>query len=384
MQVFKAFLQVLKHKLSTAFVYIIVFFVIAIPMTINGNKERIFEATKLAVCVFDADDTPESHALTDFIGQQHDLVTVENDRTAITDALYYEAVDYVLVIEDGYAEKLENGETDALFSSYRMHDSYGAALVQQMLDRYISTVQAYRTGGAELTDAIADAADVLTEKTEVRYAETKNTAVLSPVNASYFTYMSYILISVIFSVLSPVLLTMNRKDLRFRTACSCLRPNARTMQIFAGSSLFVLVIWALFTVTGILLGGGQISGLAWLVIPNSLLYAIICTGIAIFVAELGVRTQVINMLTQILGLGMSFLCGVFVEQSMLGEGVLAVGRFLPAYWYVRLIDMLRGAIPYDAGEAAMCLLIETGFAFVMMILSLLVHKQFVRAKTNMN
>lgn len=384
MQVFKAFLQVLKRKLPTALIYISVFLAIAIPMAVNGSKEKVFEAEKLNICIFDEDGTPESHALTDFIRQQHKLVTIANDRRAITDALYYETADYVLVIENGYAGKLQSGETDDLFSSYQMHDSYSVVLVQQMLDRYITTIQAYQAGGAELTDAIADAADVITEETEVRYAEKQDTSVLSSFSAAYFSYMSYVLISVIISVLCPVLLTMNRRNIRFRTNCSCIHPNAYTMQIFAGGTLFVLVVWALFTVTGILLNGGMFRGAAWLVIPNSLLYALICTGIAVFVAELSVSTNTVNLITQVLGLGMSFLCGVFVNQSLLGDELLAVARFLPAYWYVRLINMLQGSVPYDTSEAAMCLLIELGFSVMLMLISLLVSRQKVSARVKLS
>lgn len=43
-----------------------------------------------------------------------------------------------------------------------------------------------------------------------------------------------------------------------------------------------------------------------------------------------------------IALGMSFLCGVFVPQNMLGEQVLSASKFLPAYWYVKANDMLGG------------------------------------------
>ena len=52
--------------------------------------------------------------------------------------------------------------------------------------------------------------------------------------------------------------------------------------------------------------------------------------------------RAINIATNIIGLGMSFLCGVFVPQELLSEKVLDVSRFLPAYWYVRTNDMLAG------------------------------------------
>ncbi len=39
---------------------------------------------------------------------------------------------------------------------------------------------------------------------------------------------------------------------------------------------------------------------------------------------------------------MSFLCGVFVPQSLLGENVLTAAKFLPMYWYVKANGILAG------------------------------------------
>lgn len=39
---------------------------------------------------------------------------------------------------------------------------------------------------------------------------------------------------------------------------------------------------------------------------------------------------------------MAFMCGVFVPQWLLADNVLAVSKFLPAFWYVKIINMLSG------------------------------------------
>ena len=38
-------------------------------------------------------------------------------------------------------------------------------------------------------------------------------------------------------------------------------------------------------------------------------------------------------MSNIISLGMSFLCGVFVPMELLGDGVRKINRFLPVYWY---------------------------------------------------
>ena len=83
------------------------------------------------------------------------------------------------------------------------------------------------------------------------------------------------------------------------------------------------------------------------------------------------------MLAHIVGLSMSFLCGVFVPQSMLSGSVLAVGRFLPAYWYIRANNMLAGfgKEVFDLGFYWKCIGIQFLFAAAMFALTAVAARQ---------
>ena len=48
----------------------------------------------------------------------------------------------------------------------------------------------------------------------------------------------------------------------------------------------------------------------------------------------------VNLIVTPVSLGISFISGVFVELSVLGDTVKKIGRFLPVYWYEDLNDML--------------------------------------------
>ncbi len=54
----------------------------------------------------------------------------------------------------------------------------------------------------------------------------------------------------------------------------------------------------------------------------------------------GAQAGAINVIT----LGMTFLCGVFVPQSIMSKSVLSFGRFLPTYWFIRANDAIGGEI----------------------------------------
>ena len=53
------------------------------------------------------------------------------------------------------------------------------------------------------------------------------------------------------------------------------------------------------------------------------------------------KAETVSMVSNVIALGMSFLSGVFVPIEFLGDGIIKVAHFLPAYWYImgaRLID----------------------------------------------
>ncbi|MCR5600723.1 MAG: ABC transporter permease [Ruminococcus sp.] len=376
MQVFKAMFKVTKKRLPSVLAYMLVFLFISFVHARSATKDNKFEANRLKICVFDEDDTPESHALIDFIGKSNNLKTIENDRDVIIDSLYYGRVDYALIINKGYAKKLSAGETDDLFGSYHMDENYSVVYMGQLLDEYTTSVKAYITMGKTIDEAISSAEEALSQHTEVSMLrlDKGGDSHYSVDFAQYFEFMVYILISAVMIVVCQVLVTMNRKDIRFRTNCSCIKESKYTFQLFFGSCLFVLAMWLVLMIFGIILNKEMYAGRAWYAVLNSLIFAAVTATIAVFVASFEPKENVLNLITQVLGLGMCFICGVFVPISVLGEGVLAVARFMPAYWYVKANNMIAETEPYSLSGVLQCYAIQTLFAVAMIVLSVLVRK----------
>ena len=376
MQVFNAFFKILRSKLGIAAIYLVLFIMLSVAMTYSDSTADMFEQERLSVCVFDEDGTPESRALIDLIGKRNDIIQLENDRDVMIDALYYGRVDYAITIKSGYAGKLSAGDTEGLFESMHMHDSYSTVYMGQFLNEYAGTVCAYIAGGNDVTTAIEKAGAALLKDAEVTIAkfDDKSGAVLSDHSSFYFRFLTYALIGLTMSTLCPVLLAMNRKDVRYRTNCSGIHLNSYNIQIFTGSVIYIFFTWLVFMIIGVFMNGGMFRGLQWLAVLNSFVFMIFSATLTIFVSSFDPGVNVINMITQIISLGMCFTSGVFIEQSMLGEGVLAAARFMPAYWYIRVNNMLSGSEPFDAGFAASAILVEAGFAAVLAVLTVLVRR----------
>ena len=376
MQVFKAMLKVMRKRLPSAMIYIIVFVVISIIVTNASTKDNKFEVTKLDICVFDEDDTPESRALIEFIGKSNDIDEIENDRDTIIDSLYYKRVNYALIIKKGYAERLAAGDTADLFGSYHIDENYSVVYMGQFLDEYTTSVKAYLTMGRTLDEAISSAEEALSQNTEVDMlrVDKGGSSHFSVDFAGYFQYMPYILIAAVFIVVCQVLVTMNNKDIRYRTNCSCIAPSKYTFQMFMGSAVFVLAVWLLLIVIGAILNKEVYTGRAWYAVLNSFIFSVVVTAISVFISSFEPKENVLNLITQVLSIGMSFLCGIFIPMEVLSDRVLAVARFLPAYWYVRANNMIADIEPFNRSSVIQCLLIEAGFAVMLILLTLLVRK----------
>ena len=305
MQVFKVILKLIWSKKNTIFLYVGIFLVLCAIFTNNGDQQKSFTTSKLDVCIFDEDDSPESRALTELIYSSNKKVTVDNDKDAIIDALYYESADFILVIGKGYSEKLANGETSGLFESYHMHDSYAVVRMEQYLDEYVSSVSAYLIEGKTLSEATDLTAELMSSHTQVNMTKEEKNSWLSDKYTFFWRYLAYIAITITINVLGLIFTAMNRKDIRFRTNCSCVRVSSYTMQMLAASMMFVVFLWLLATVKGFAMCGAP-TGRKWLGLLNTFVFIVISALIASLISSFDPSENIVNLMAQVIGLGMSF------------------------------------------------------------------------------
>ena len=375
MQVFKAFLKVLKSRTGIAAVYIVIFLAVGFFISRLDNGTEVWQQTKMNLMIVDRDGSAASKALTEFLSGSNTIVEGVENTDDLMDALYYGRVDYAITIPEGFEARLNAGETENLLESRHIHESYSVANIRMLLSEYVSTIGAYRALGLSSEEAARRASEVLSAKVDVTIAKEEETkGIMNENAAAYFHYLPYIILSVIMSTLGPAFIVMNKREIRFRTDCSGISPRSYTLQIFGASVLFVVLVWVVFMAGGIVSGGEMFTGKAWIAVLNSLVFSVFAAVLAMFISEFVTNKDVANVITVIISLAMCFICGVFVGQSMLGKGVLAAARFLPAYWYVRVDRMLSGELPFIARDVTTAIVIEGAFAFVFFLLALVVRK----------
>lgn len=386
MQVFSAFFKIAYKRITALGIYFIIYVVVTFMFSITAKDEvnANFQSKSLTIYIMDEDCSAASNALWEYLSSLHNVADLPAKKETLCDQLYYRTLDYILIIPEGFEEKLAALETENLFQNTKIPGSANGYFVDQQVSQYTRTLQLYLAGGYSMDTAI--------EKTD---SSIRNLAPVSSISFHeensdinprvfyLYQYLPYIFIAMFFSGLAPILVIFNKDSIYAKMCCSALPLSKRNLYLSIASLVYSLVSWFLFMILGIIIyREDMFSHISLLAMGNSFVFLLVAVAITLLVSLFAPNDNTVNMLANIVGLSMSFLSGVFVPQYMMAGGVLSVGKFLPAYWYIKANNMLAGfsSDPFSMDTYVQCLGIELLFAVAVFAVALTVSK--VRSKRN--
>ena len=355
MQVYKTFFKIAKKYLSSCIIYFSIFIVLLIAMSKLGTEttNSRFEADTVNFAVIDNDNTTASEALLDYLTGKHELITLDDySNESLQDYMYYEKIEYVLIIPEGYEANLLSGKTENIISHSMRTDSAKGFFFNQDVNAYLDCLNLYLRADYSLSDALDATKDTIEAtadtKPETITFEEKNNNV-APGMTSYFQYMAYVMMSGLIIAVSPILITFHKRNLQERLACSSTAVRTQSVGIGLGCITYCLAAWLILMVVAMILykPENMFSETGLMFILNSFVYTIGITLITLIIGSFNLETNALNLISNVLGLGTSFLCGIFVPLWYLSDKVLIFSQFLPTYWYMKNINMISGA----SGEA---------------------------------
>ena len=371
-------MKIARSKLGVAIMFVGIMVAVGLLNGgISDNGSDSFVGTKIKAAVIDEDNSEESRALTEFIAATHTLTEAKGDEEAILDQIFYQKVQYVLVIKKGYGEKLAAGETAGLFENYKDPNTFYSSFFESTLNEYVAAVRGYAAAGEDMPSALEKGAELASAKVKTEINGGSDTAVSSGKTRMNIMYraLTFIIIAVLVDVLCPILLVLKSDEIRKRMESSCLTATFQTLQIFLGCAVYTAGLWAVVNLILFAVNGFSFTARECLHLVNSFAFSLVSTGIALLVMSLKPAENVINVIGISVSLGMSFLCGAFVPLDLLGDSVLAVARFLPAYWYVRACEIIGGApASSDTKNLITCFGIQLLFAAALFALVLVISK----------
>ncbi|HBT65031.1 MAG TPA: ABC transporter permease [Ruminococcaceae bacterium] len=379
MQVFKTYFKIINASKNSLLIYLLVFLGIAFmtSKSFNSSPTAGFTETKINIAVVNRDT--ESNVIKGLIGylsKTSNIVDVPDDTEKLQDMLFFRKIEYIAIIPKGFTEHF-GASSEAHIETVAVPDSISAVYVDILIDRYLQALRLTADfSGLPSEDQARLVSQSLSAKADIQMKAT-HTDNNSTGYLFYFNFFAYIILAISTIGLSTIMMVFNQPDLKRRNLCSPIKQRSMSVQLALGSIIYSLFCWALIVLFGIILYGKPLltSGLLPILALNSLVFTIVCTAIGFLVGILIKSYNVQAAITNVVSLGMSFLCGVMVPQELLGDGVLRVASFLPAYWYIRA-NRAIGTSGLKAGNDIITpMLIQLSFALAIFSVTLFISKQ---------
>ena len=345
MQVFKAFFKTVLAQKSSILIYLGIFVGLSIFLTNMQPDSNLgnFSAEKVDIAVFDYDDSEYSNALYNYLDRTQNIIDIADNKETIADELFFRNVSYVLTIKDGFATDFTQLE------NIKQSNSASGQFLDSSIEQYLNLLNSCISAGYSPSEAIALTEDAISDCVETKISSTTSLDTSSSSTNVYFGFIPYIFISIFTICLGFVLNVFRRKELSDRIQCSSLSIIKRNLSMTIASLLLCIGIWALMVLVALILFNDVLfTATGILYILNSFVFMIVALSITYMVSFFVHSDSSLNMVANVIGLGLSFLSGIFVPLEYLSDTVINVAKFLPTYWYV-IANKL--ATSYDGSSA---------------------------------
>lgn len=334
-----AVIKIIKKSMPSASIYLGIFCVLMIFFAnlSVGNQDNQYAAYNMDIVIQDSDNSTLSQGLIDYLSKDN-RVTVNVEEKSITNKVFQGYYDYVLYIPSGFEQEFVENPQNCTLEQLSINAS--VAFLNQKTDQFLRYV---RTGLA-MEKTMEEAVELAKECKEIS-AETgflgKSKAIYDNRGFYFLAYLSYILPAVMILIIGPVLQSFFNVQIRMRTQSSATNQRKLILAMTAGAAVVSVVIFLLLMLLGATFFLSEFTSTGYLfACLNAFLMMVVSLAIAILVGILLPGRQALQGACNIISMGMSFLCGVFVQQELLPDYVQKIGTFLPVSWYMKNTKLL--------------------------------------------
>ena len=374
MTVFKTLLKILNKNKTIVIMYTVILLIFG-GINMNSNeKTTSFIASKPDILIVNRDE--EVGITKDFINyikENSNTPTVADSEDARNDALFYEDADYIVYIPENFHIDFMNGNTPEL--EIKRSGDYNSEFAEMLITRYLGVAESYRGSFSNEEELIAKIDETLSQNVEATITSKLDTTSLNRA-AFYYSFASYSIMACLIYIICLVLQVFNSEKIRKRTVISSKNYRKHTRELLLSNCAYAFLVWALYVgVSFILLGNVMPSKHGALFIINAFVYTINATALSFMIGSLVNNKNAVTGIVNVIAIGSSFLCGVFVPLSMLPNSVKAVAHMLPTYYYVKnndLISVLENFNSESLHPLVMNVLCMAGFTAVFIAISIFI------------
>lgn len=334
MNTFKAFLKILSKNRFLVIMYIAI--LIILNISIMSSKETNNDFVSIKPDIYIENEDEEKGVTKDLIRYLNDncnVVKLKDNDNAISDALFYRDVNYIIYIPKNYNNDFLAGNNPEL--KIKTNGNYEASLAEMLLKKYIKVANTYNEYIEDENELVTKINETLNKQSEVKLTSKVDNRILNRATV-YYNFVSYSLLGSLIYIICIVLTSFKDPKVQKRIIISSTNYKKINRQLLASNILFSLIVWAFFVVVSlVLIGDFMYTPQGLIYILNSFLFTICATSLAFLLGTVIKNRGAIDGVVNVIALGSSFLCGVFAPIEMIPDYVLKIAHVLPSYYYVR-------------------------------------------------
>lgn len=364
MTVFKYSLKLLLKKKIMFMAYFLVFIIISV-FSVQSNVKEDYREIPVNAAYIDNSNTEESRALVKALEANNSLSKYEVSseqseiRTANTDGileqkikedLFYAIYDAVFVIPVDFKDKLDESKPAIKFY-INTAKTESATKLQTQANSYLSLLSITKTespaGFVYDNKALSKASKELSKVKLITKGESES-AYKTEWLSFFYKVLSYPALTVIIYILGYAMSEILEFNLFRRISMGKISSNAINLQIYLSHTLLGLVVLVLSGVVGISLMGLEAMNFKfYMFCANASVFILAAICLSFFIVQITTSKFIINGLSNVIGLGSSFIIGVFVPKDFLPDKINYMAKFFPTSHYIDAIDeIVKGNIPY--------------------------------------
>lgn len=382
--VFRLYMAIIKKNMGYFAMYFGIFIGMALIFsnTQSSQTKEMFQPVSVSIPVMDRDKSPASGALRAFLSQNNKAYLFEGDEKELNRGLYYREIGYILTIPEGFGASLNPGSADTMqLEAVKLPGSTAGYYIDADIEQFLMRYRTYLAAGFSPQEAGQRTLSLQGNQNDVQIDEQDKKAETLPNWAYAFNYLPYLYLSVFIYCMAFVLKAFRERHVEERLRACPIPARTQALQGFMAFALVFAAVWLISLLIPLIARGADFytsPHRGW-VILNSLAFLLVAASIAFLVGNLAKSDVAISGLTNVIGLGMCFLGGVFVPPDLLSEGIRKFSRFLPSWWYVKNVNLLgikQGPLSQgDYQQIGESLLIQCAFAAAIFAITMFLIRQ---------
>lgn len=339
MTVFKTLLKILNKNKGIVILYTALLILFG-GINMNANEKATnFVASKPDILIVNRDE--EVGITKDFIKyikENSNTPTVEDNEEARNDALFYQDTDYIVYIPKNFHKDFMSGHTPEL--EIKRSSAYDSEFAEMIITRYLGVAETYRNSYESEEKIIEKTNETLSQNVEANITSKLDTDTLNRA-AFYYSFASYSIMACLIYIICLVLQVFNSEKIRKRTVISSKNYKKHTRELLISNCAYAFIVWLIYVIASfVLIGNTMMSRHGALFMLNSFIYTINATALSFLIGSLVSNKNAVTGIVNVIAIGSSFLCGVFVPMQYLPQSVKTMAHVLPTYYYVKNNDLI--------------------------------------------